>query len=311
MSVSYGKKINGVLLLDKPSGISSNMALQQVKQIFNAKKAGYIGTLDPLATGMLPVCFGEATKLAQYLLDSDKRYRVTAKLGQRTNTYDAHGIVINERPININTSILQDTLQYFRGKIKQIPPMYSAIKYKSKPLYKYARQGIAVSRQARYIMIYDLQFICLEGNQLQLEIHCSKGTYVRTLIDDLGEKLGCGAHVIALRRLNVADYSIDRMITLNQLKTIKDPSLKPDEDAASISNLLALLMPIESIVSILPEINLISVIANDIKQGKKIFIPKLHFTGLVRVTEGKERRFFGLAEINNGFIQPRRLLVDS
>ncbi|WWO98049.1 MAG: tRNA pseudouridine(55) synthase TruB [Candidatus Dasytiphilus stammeri] len=307
MSVSYCKKINGVLLLDKPSGISSNVALQQVKHIFNAKKAGYIGTLDPLATGMLPVCFGEATKFAHYLLDSDKRYRVTAKLGQRTDTYDAHGRVINERPININTSNLQDTLQGFIGKIKQIPPMYSAIKYKSKPLYKYARQGIAVSRQARYIMIYDLQLICLEGNELQLEIHCSKGTYVRALIDDLGEKLGCGAHVIALRRLNVADYSIDRMITLNQLQTIKHPYLKPDEDA---SNLLALLMPIESIVSILPEINLISVIANDIKQGKKIFIPKLHFTGLVRVTEGKERRFFGLAEINNGFIQPRRLLVD-
>ncbi|WWP01838.1 MAG: tRNA pseudouridine(55) synthase TruB [Candidatus Dasytiphilus stammeri] len=310
MRVSYGKKINGVLLLDKPSGISSNMALQQVKQIFNAKKAGYIGTLDPLATGMLPVCFGEATKLAQYLLDSDKRYRVTAKLGQRTDTYDAYGIVINERPININTSSLQDTLQDFLGKIKQIPPMYSAIKYKSKPLYKYARQGIAVSRQARYIMIYDLQLIFLEGNQLQIEIHCSKGTYVRALIDDLGEKLGCGAHVIALRRLNVADYSRDRMITLNQLKTIKYPSLKPDEDVIT-SNLLALLMPIESIVSIFPEINLISVIANEIKQGKKIFIPKLHLTGLVRVTEGKERRFFGLAEINNGFIQPRRLLVDS
>ncbi|WWP00721.1 MAG: tRNA pseudouridine(55) synthase TruB [Candidatus Dasytiphilus stammeri] len=305
--MTYCNKINGVLLLDKPSGISSNVALQQVKHIFHAKKAGYIGTLDPLATGMLPVCFGEATKFAHYLLNSDKRYHVTAKLGQRTDTYDAHGRVIKERSININTSSLQETLQGFIGQIKQIPPMYSAIKYNSKPLYKYARQGITVSRQARYIMIYDLQFLGLEENQLKLEIHCSKGTYVRALIDDLGEKLGCGAHVLALRRLNVADYSIDRMITLNQLKAIKNPSFK---DATVISNLLALLMPIESIVSILPEINLISVIANNIKHGKKVFIPKLHFTGLVRVTEGTGRRFVGLAEINKGFIQPRRLLVD-
>ncbi len=235
-----GRDINGVLLLDKPQGMSSNDALQKVKRIYNANRAGHTGALDPLATGMLPICLGEATKFSQYLLDSDKRYRVIARLGQRTDTSDADGQIVEERylldsdkryrviarlgqrtdtsdadgqiveerPVTFSAEQLAAALDTFRGDIEQIPSMYSALKYQGKKLYEYARQGIEVPREARPITVYELLFIRHEGNELELEIHCSKGTYIRTIIDDLGEKLGCGAHVIYLRRLAVSKYPV-------------------------------------------------------------------------------------------------------
>ncbi len=212
-----GRDINGVLLLDKPSGISSNDALQKVKRIFSANKAGHTGALDPLATGMLPVCLGEATKFSQFLLESDKHYHVIACLGQRTDTSDAQGRVVSERAICFTQAQLDAALEIFRGDSLQIPSMYSALKYQGRPLYEYARQGIEVDRPARNIHIYKLQFIRWAGQILELEIHCSKGTYIRTIIDDLGELLGCGAHVTFLRRLQVATYPGEMMVTLTQL----------------------------------------------------------------------------------------------
>ena len=213
-----GRDVHGVLLLDKPQGASSNDVLQKVKRIYNANRAGHTGALDPLATGMLPICLGEATKFSQYLLDSDKRYRVIAKLGQRTDTSDADGQVVEERPVTFSAEQLDAALDSFRGDTLQVPSMYSALKYQGKKLYEYARQGIEVPREARPITVYELLFIRHEGDELELEVHCSKGTYIRTIIDDLGEKLGCGAHVIYLRRLAVSKYPVERMVTLEELK---------------------------------------------------------------------------------------------
>ncbi|MBD9251223.1 MAG: tRNA pseudouridine(55) synthase TruB, partial [Cronobacter sakazakii] len=175
-----GRDVHGVLLLDKPQGLSSNDALQKVKRIYNANRAGHTGALDPLATGMLPICLGEATKFSQYLLDSDKRYRVIARLGQRTDTSDADGTVVEERPVTFSEQQLQDALESFRGDTLQVPTMFSALKYQGKPLYEYARQGIEVPREARPITVYELLFIRHEGDELELEVHCSKGTYIRT-----------------------------------------------------------------------------------------------------------------------------------
>lgn len=205
-----GRDIHGVLLLDKSSGLSSNDALQKVKRLYNANRAGHTGALDPLATGMLPICLGEATKFSQHLLESDKRYRVIARLGQRTDTSDADGIVVSERPVTFSADMLEQALESFRGETQQVPSMYSALKYQGRKLYEYAREGIEVPRESRRIVVYELLFIRHEGDELELEIHVSKGTYIRTIIDDLGEKLGCGAHVTYLRRLQVATYPIER-----------------------------------------------------------------------------------------------------
>ena len=225
------RDVHGVLLLDKPQGMTSNDALQKVKRIFNAKKAGHTGALDPLATGMLPICFGEATKFSQYLLDSDKRYRVIAKLGERTDTSDADGQVICTKPVNVTQTQIDETLSHFRGDILQVPTMFSALKYQGKPLYEYARQGIVIDREARPISVYENEFIQYDfaKQELTLEIHCSKGTYIRTIIDDLGELLGCCAHVIYLRRLQVSNYPVDKMISLDELQNIseKEPLLMP------------------------------------------------------------------------------------
>lgn len=217
---SKGRFIDGIVLLDKATGMSSNFALQRVKRFFNANKAGHTGALDPLATGMLPVCLGEATKFSQHLLDSDKRYLVTAKLGQRTDTSDSDGEVVQTRPLEFTEAQLMSALEHFRGDTLQVPSMYSALKYQGQPLYKYAREGIEVPREARPITVFELNFIGLEGDELTLDIHCSKGTYIRTIIDDLGEMLGCGAHVIMLRRTQVAHYPYDKMVTLEQLEAL-------------------------------------------------------------------------------------------
>ena len=213
-----GRSINGIVLLDKPTDISSNHALQRVKRIFFANKAGHTGALDPLATGMLPICLGEATKFSQFLLDSDKRYIVTAKLGVRTTTSDSQGDVVTERAVNVNKQQLMAALDTFRGDIMQVPSMYSALKHKGQPLYKYAREGITIDREARPITVYEINLLRFEGDEVDLDVHVSKGTYIRTIVDDLGELLGCGAHVSMLRRTQVADYPYDRMVTIAQLE---------------------------------------------------------------------------------------------
>ncbi|HIE6499947.1 tRNA pseudouridine(55) synthase TruB [Serratia marcescens] len=304
-----GRDIHGVLLLDKPQGLSSNDALQKVKRLYNANRAGHTGALDPLATGMLPICLGEATKFSQYLLDSDKRYRVIAKLGQRTDTSDADGQIVQERPVNFTQAQLDAALDTFRGDIQQVPSMYSALKYQGKKLYEYARQGIEVPREARSIMVYELQFIRWEGDELELEIHCSKGTYIRTITDDLGELLGCGAHVIYLRRLQVATYPIARMVTLEQLNALL---AQAQEQAIAPGELLdPLLMPMDSPVENYPEVNLLPVVAGYVKQGQPVQVAGAPASGLVRITEGEERKFIGVGDIaEDGRVAPRRLVVE-
>jgi len=304
-----GRDVHGVLLLDKQQGASSNDVLQKVKRLYNANRAGHTGALDPLATGMLPICLGEATKFSQYLLDSDKRYRVIARLGQRTDTSDADGQVVEERPVTFTATELASALESFRGNTQQIPSMYSALKYQGKKLYEYARQGIEVPREARPITVYELLFIRHEGDELELEIHCSKGTYIRTIIDDLGEKLGCGAHVIYLRRLAVSRYPIERMVTLEQLQELVHQAEQQEIPAAELLD--PLLMPMDSPASDFPIVNIPSVVAAYFKNGQPVRASTTPTEGLVRVTEGEEGKFIGMGEIDDEWrVAPRRLVVE-
>ncbi|WP_367673426.1 tRNA pseudouridine(55) synthase TruB [Buchnera aphidicola] len=294
--------IHGVLLIDKPSGLSSNNVLQKIKNFLGIKKAGHTGTLDPLATGMLPICFGEATKFAQYSINSGKHYRVIAKLGESTTTYDSDGEIIKNRLINFTDDEFSKALKQFQGNIKQVPPIYSAIKYKGIPSYKYARKGIKTPRINRTAVIH--QLICIERrkNFFELEIKCSKGTYIRTIINDLGEILGCGAHVILLRRLQVGSYPINKMITLNKLY-----SLVKINNFFLKENIYDFLMPIDSPIASFPEVIISSRSASYFRTGKMIKISYFHKSQFVRVMEGK--KFIGLGESDNqGHIKPRRLL---
>ncbi|MBB3305917.1 MULTISPECIES: tRNA pseudouridine(55) synthase TruB [Enterobacterales] len=304
-----GRDVHGVFLLDKHQGASSNDVLQKVKRLFNANKAGHTGALDPLATGMLPVCLGEATKFSQYLLDSDKRYRVIARLGERTDTSDADGNIVETRAITFDQAALDAALDYFRGDTMQVPTMFSALKYQGRKLYEYAREGITVPREARPIKVFELQFIRWEGDELELEIHVSKGTYIRTIIDDLGERLGCGAHVIMLRRLQVARYPIERMVTLEQLQDVAatvNMAETPDYSALD-----ALLLPMDSPAEEFPIVNLLPAVAAYFKQGMPVQVADAPEQGLVRVTEGNEHKFIGMAEIaEDGRVAPRRLVVE-
>ncbi|MFP1985275.1 tRNA pseudouridine(55) synthase TruB [Lonsdalea quercina] len=304
-----GRDVHGVLLLDKQQGTSSNDVLQKVKRLFNANKAGHTGALDPLATGMLPICLGEATKFSQHLLDSDKRYRVIARLGQRTDTSDADGNVVEERPVTFIPEALAQALDGFRGTTPQVPSMFSALKYQGRPLYEYARQGQTVPREAREITVYELQQIRWEGDELELEVHCSKGTYIRTIIDDLGEKLGCGAHVIYLRRLQVATYPIERMVTLEQLRALAERAAEEEQPVGALLD--PLLLPMDSAVQEFPEVNLPEVVAGYLKLGQAVRAANAPDSGMVRITEGDARKFIGMGVIDDeGRVAPRRLVVE-
>lgn len=222
-----GRDLDGVILVNKPLGMSSNDLLQKVKRLFDVKRAGHTGALDPLASGMLPICFGEATKFSQYLLDADKRYLVTAKLGVRTDTSDAEGQIISTKPLTHTDDDLKRALSDFLGATEQVPSMYSALKYQGKPLYEYARQGITIKdRESRSIHVYAIDLIEQTADEITLDIHCSKGTYIRTIIDDLGEMLGCGAHVIKLHRTEVGSYPQDKMICWYDLLELAQPEFK-------------------------------------------------------------------------------------
>ena len=297
-----GRDIHGVFLLDKPQGMSSNDIMQKVKRIFQANKAGHTGALDPLATGMLPICLGEATKFSQFLLDADKRYLVTAKLGERTDTSDAEGQIVETRDVKVKTPEILTALEQFRGDILQVPTMFSALKHNGKPLYEYARQGITVEREARPITIFELNFIEYNAPYLTLEVHCSKGTYIRTLVDDLGELLGCGAHVTMLRRTAVADYPTEKMLDWNALQ-----SLAAQQD---LSLLDALLLPMDTAVAKLPTLTLNESQAQGIGFGQRVkFNNPNSLQGQVRLFS-HENRFLGVAVIDeNNVIRPQRLVV--
>ena len=297
-----GRDIHGVFLLDKPQGMSSNDIMQKVKRIFQANKAGHTGALDPLATGMLPICLGEATKFSQFLLDADKRYLVTAKLGERTDTSDAEGQIVETREVKVKTSEILTALEQFRGNILQVPTMFSALKHNGKPLYEYARQGITVEREARPITIFELNFIEYNAPYLTLEVHCSKGTYIRTLVDDLGEALGCGAHVTMLRRTAVADYPTEKMLDWHALQ-----SLAEQQDLALLD---ALLLPMDTAVAKLPALILNESQTQGIGFGQRIkFDNPNRLQGQVRLFS-HENRFLGVAVIDeNNVIRPQRLVV--
>ena len=297
-----GRDIHGVFLLDKPQGMSSNDIMQKVKRIFQANKAGHTGALDPLATGMLPICLGEATKFSQFLLDADKRYLVTAKLGERTDTSDAEGQIVETRDVKVKTPEILTALEQFRGDILQVPTMFSALKYNGKPLYEYARQGITVEREARPITIFELNFIEYNAPYLTLEVHCSKGTYIRTLVDDLGEVLGCGAHVTMLRRTAVADYPTEKMLDWNALQALAE--------SQDLSLLDALLLPMDTAVAKLPALTLNESQTQGIGFGQRIkFDNPNRLQGQVRLFS-HENRFLGVAVIDeNNVIRPQRLVV--
>ena len=297
-----GRDIHGVFLLDKPQGMSSNDIMQKVKRIFQANKTGHTGALDPLATGMLPICLGEATKFSQFLLDADKRYLVTAKLGERTDTSDAEGQIVETREVKVKTPEILTALEQFRGDILQVPTMFSALKHNGKPLYEYARQGITVEREARPITIFELNFIEYNAPYLTLEVHCSKGTYIRTLVDDLGEVLGCGAHVTMLRRTAVADYPTEKMLDWHTLQ-----SLAEQQDLALLD---ALLLPMDTAVAKLPALTLDENQTQGIGFGQRIkFDNPNRLQGQVRLFS-HENRFLGVAMIDeNNVIRPQRLVV--
>ena len=296
-----GRDVHGVFLLDKPQDVSSNDIMQKVKRLFKANKAGHTGALDPLATGMLPICLGEATKFSQFLLDSDKRYVVTAKLGERTDTSDAEGQVVQSREVNVAEVDILAALPAFRGEILQVPTMFSALKHNGKPLYEYARAGVIVEREARPITIFELKFIDYQAPFLTLEVHCSKGTYIRTLVDDLGEVLGCGAHVTMLRRLAVADYPIEEMMPIEDLALLADSFPNSELDR--------LLLPMDTAVASLPQLNLTAEQTKAVGFGQRVkFENPQALSGLVRLFS-ENGQFLGIAEITAGnIIRPNRMV---
>lgn len=296
------RHVSGVLLLDKPPGITSSAALQKVKHLYNASKAGHTGSLDPLATGMLPICLGEATKFSRFLLNANKRYHVAAKLGIKTNTGDAEGKCIKERKVTVSLEKIEKALLQFCGEIEQIPSMFSAIKHQGKPLYELARQGIEIERPARRITIHELRLLAYREKEqiLDLEIHCSKGTYIRTLVDDLGEVLGCGAHVVNLRRLSVAHYEDKQTHTLEELGALLNKG--------GYESIDAIILPTATVVANWPIVRVSDAAAYYIKQGQPVIIPRAPAVGWVQLFLNGES-FLGVGEIlENGTIAPRRLL---
>ena len=296
------RNINGVLLLDKPIGFSSNQALQKVKWLFQAAKAGHTGTLDPLATGLLPICLGEATKFAQYVTDADKTYIATIKFGATTTTGDAEGAVIATHVVNITTTQLAATCQSFMGQISQVPPMYSALKFEGKALYEYAREGVDIERQSRLVTITEITINHFEGDVAQITVKCSKGTYIRTLAEDIGNALGCGAHLIGLRRIETAGYQLADAMTLEQLE--QKIKISP------VESLQSLLLPIDSAIAYLPAVELNADAAHYMMQGQAVWISGKVPNGEMRLFD-ENARFLGLGFLqDDGKIAPKRLMRD-
>jgi tRNA pseudouridine55 synthase len=296
--------VDGVLLLDKPVGLSSNDALIKAKRFMNAKKAGHTGTLDPFATGLLPLCFGEATKFSQDLLEADKTYLTTVHLGLRTDTGDTEGTVIETRDVTCSLAEIEAVLARFRGPIKQVPPMYSALKRDGKPLYEYAREGITLEREARDVIIHKLELIAYEAPFLKLAVTCSKGTYIRVLGEDIGAALGCGAHVNALRRTQVGALTTDRMITLEELAAHAAPR--------------ALLAPVDALLSSFPRIILNADLARRFLHGQRLPLGKEPSMTLPTPYEGRVRvyaddgRLLGTGLFGEyAVLAPERLIASS
>ena len=295
------RDVHGVLLLDKPVGMTSNQALQHVRRLFNARKAGHTGSLDPLASGLLPLCFGEATKVSSFLLDSDKLYAVTARLGARTRTGDAEGEVIETCPVPALTDAdIERALTRFKGEIQQIPPMYSALKHQGQRLYDLAREGVEVERAPRSVTIREIDLIDHDADSLELTVRCSKGTYIRTLIEDIAMALGTCAQVIALRRLEVGPYGGEHGLPMYPLDELRELATEP-------GRLDERLLPVDSALSHWPAAHLGTDAAWYFGRGQAVVVPGAPTAGWLRVYEGE--RFLGLGEvIPDGRITPRRLI---
>jgi len=295
-----GRNVNGILVLDKPAGESSNRSLQRVKRLFDASKAGHTGSLDPLATGVLPLCFGEATKISQFLLDADKRYRTTIKLGIKTASGDSQSEVLETREVNLVRKQFEDSLELFRGEIRQIPSMYSALKHQGVPLYKLARKGEEVERKERVVSVYSLQLLDFRDDEIDLEVHCSKGTYIRMIADDLGDQLGVGGHVTALRRLQSGPFTLAQAVTMEQLEATvegNDPEI-----------LDQFLMAADFAVEHLEKVDLPTVTADFVRQGQAVIARGLPTSGSVRLYDSGQ--FIGIGKIlDDGRVTPVRLMI--
>lgn len=297
------RNVSGIILLDKPRGFTSNAALQKVRWLLNAEKAGHTGSLDPLATGVLPLCFGEATKFSQYLLDADKGYEALMQLGVTTTTADAEGEVLQRREVKVSSDDIEAALPRFRGQIEQIPPMYSALKRDGQPLYKLARAGEVVEREARSVTIARLELLGLEGEQARIAVACSKGTYIRTLVEDLGEVLGCGAHVIELRRTQAGPFDLAQTVTLEELEAAHEQGGNEAIDR--------FLLPSDSGLQHWPLLQFSEHSAYYWLHGQPVRAPEAPKFGMVRVQD-HNGRFIGIGEVSeDGRIAPRRLIATS
>ena len=291
------RAVDGVLLLDKPIGLSSNQALQQVKRLYQAAKAGHTGSLDPLATGLLPICFGEATKFSHFLLNADKSYRALIKLGSTTTTGDAEGEVLTQAEVKVTAKVLNAALKQFVGVIEQVPPMYSALKHQGKALYEYARAGLDIERTARKVTIHEITLNRFEQDEVEITVSCSKGTYIRTLAEDIGHALGCGAHLAGLCRLTSAHFSLENAFTIEQLEVMtagqRDQSL----------------LPIDALIENLPKVHLDKDCVFYLLQGQAIWKSGLKVEGLFRLY-AENGDFLGIGEQTlEGKIAPKRLVV--
>ena len=300
---SRGRAVDGILVLDKPIGMGSNEALQRIKRLYRARKAGHTGSLDRLASGLLPICFGEATKLSGYLLNADKHYVATFLLGVTTSTGDAEGEVVSRRPVPaLSATAVERAVARFRGEIEQIPPMHSALKHKGKRLYQLAHEGIVVERQPRPITIHRFDVLHTEGERIEVEVLCSKGTYVRTLAEDLGTALGCGASVVALRRIGAGPFTDADMMEMATIESLAEEG--PDA-------LDARLRPMEAAVSQWPSVLLTEGVAFYLRKGQPVLVPHSPTEGWVRI-HSERAGFIGVGEVlDDGRIAPRRLFVSS
>lgn len=294
------RDVSGILILDKPRGMSSNQALQKVRWLLNAEKAGHTGSLDPLATGVLPLCFGEATKFSQYLLDADKGYETVAQLGVTTTTGDAEGEVLERRGVTVGRDELEAALGRFRGEIQQVPPMYSALKKDGQPLYKLARAGEVVEREARSVTIARLELLAFDSTKATLSVSCSKGTYIRTLVEDLGQVLGCGGHVAELRRTQAGPFNLSQAISLEELE-------KAHAEGGNEA-LDRFLLPSDSGLEHWPLVQLSEHSAYYWLHGQPVRAPEAPKFGMLRVQD-HTGRFIGIGEVSDdGRIAPRRLI---
>ncbi|MCM5705306.1 tRNA pseudouridine(55) synthase TruB [Larsenimonas salina] len=292
-----GRPISGVLLLDKPYGVSSNRALQKARGLFQAQKAGHTGTLDPMATGLLPVLFGEATKFSSLLLDADKRYQASLRLGQTTATGDAEGDILSERPVpELESSRLEHVLAQFTGDIEQIPPMYSALKHEGRPLYELAREGREIKRAPRAVSVYHIGLLETRESGFSIDVTCSKGTYIRTLAMDIGETLGCGAHLDALRRFKTGPFDAESMVTLEVLEHLSD-----DERQAR-------LLPIDALLTHLPSVEVDDDSVARFRQGQALTCNETYPSQtLIRVYD-RTHTLLGVALLNEGQLAPKRVI---